>query len=93
MAIDDSRNHQKFPTLTPAQMDAARRFASGPPVRFAPGETIHDISLRDAPMGLVLDGTIEMVRRDGLNGEATITSHGAGQYRHRRGFPAARRPA
>ena len=39
----------------------------------------YDIGEVDAPAWLVLDGSIDVTRRDGLNHEAAITTHGAGQ--------------
>ena len=76
----DTREHQRFPVLTPTQIANARRFASGPETRFEPGETIYAIGEHGAPAWLVVDGTIEVIRRDGLSHEAVITVHGAGQF-------------
>lgn len=80
MSIIDTRASQMFPVLSPSQMDAARRFASGPATRFEPGATIYEIGSHGAPAWFVLEGTIDIVRRDGLSGEVPITSHGAGQF-------------
>jgi thioredoxin reductase (NADPH) len=76
----DTREHQRFPVLTPAQVETARRFASGPERRFAPGETVYAIGDHGAPAWLVLGGAIEVARRDGLSREAAITVHHAGQF-------------
>ncbi len=76
----DTREHQRFPVLTPAQIDTARRFASGPERRFTPGETIFAIGEHGAPAWLVIGGAIEVVRRDGLSREAAITTHHPGQF-------------
>lgn len=75
-----ARTHQMFPVLTPLQIEAARRFASGPPQQFAAGERIFASGDRDVPVWLVLEGAIEVLRRDGLDGEAPITSHDVGQF-------------
>jgi thioredoxin reductase (NADPH) len=75
-----SRDHQMFPVLTAAQIETARRFASGPARTFAPGDTLYAIGTRDAPAWLVLDGTIEVMRRDGLEAEVLLTTHHAGQF-------------
>ncbi|MEO8673400.1 MAG: FAD-dependent oxidoreductase, partial [Tahibacter sp.] len=74
------RHHQMFPVLNAAQMGTARRFASGPECAFAPGETVYAIGEEGAPAWLVLQGTIAVVRRDGLSHEAPVTIHGAGQF-------------
>ena len=74
-----SREHQMFPVLDAAQVASARRFASGPERHFAPGESIYAIGEQGAPAYLVLEGSIDVVRRDGLAHEAAITTHHAGQ--------------
>ena len=52
----------------------------GPRGTFAPGEVIFVTGERHAPAWPVLKGSIDVVRRDGLNREAAITSHGPGQF-------------
>jgi thioredoxin reductase len=80
MSTLDGRTHQMFPVLDAAQLGSARRFASGPPRTFAPHEQVYAIGEQGAPAWLVLDGAIEVVRRDGLNHEAPVTIHHAGQF-------------
>ena len=66
MSVLDLREYQRFPTLTGAQIRAARRFASGPETRFTPGEVIYR-DRRPGRTGVAgLAGSIEVVRRDGL---------------------------
>jgi thioredoxin reductase (NADPH) len=38
------------------------------------------IGPHDVPAWLVLEGTIEIVRRDGLNRGASIATHGVGEF-------------
>jgi hypothetical protein len=45
----DTRHHQMFPVLTSAQVETARRFASGPGRRFAADETVYDIGKQGGP--------------------------------------------
>lgn len=80
MAIADDRRHQMFPVLDAAQIAIARRFASGPPRTCVAGEVLFDVGDRDAPVWLVLDGAIDVVRRDGLGHEKPITTQGPGQF-------------
>lgn len=80
MSTTDPREHQRFPILDAAQIATARRFASGPEARFAPRQTLYEIGDHDAPAWLVLEGAIEVTRRDGLSREAPITTHRAGQF-------------
>jgi thioredoxin reductase (NADPH) len=67
-----------FPVLDTAQVETAKRFASGEKRSFAPGEVVFAVGERQAPAWLVLAGTIEVVGRDGLDQEVAITTHGAG---------------
>ena len=80
MTIAETRRHQLFPVLEAAQVETAKRFASGPARRFAPGERVFDVGERHVPAWLVLEGAIEVARRDGLDHETAITSHGPGQF-------------
>ena len=80
MSLVETRRAQMFPELTQAQVDAARRFASGGPRRFQPDEVVFAVGDRNAPAWLVLDGSIEAARRDGLGHESTITTLAAGQF-------------
>ncbi len=75
----DSREYQMFPVLDAAQLETAKRFASGPARRFAAGEQVYAIGEQGAPAWLVMEGAIEVVRRDGLSHEAPVTTHGPGQ--------------
>ena len=80
MSLIDTRGHQMFPVLDAAQIETAKRFASGAARQFAPGEMVYDVGERHTPAWLVLDGTIEIGRRDGLNHETAITTLGVGQF-------------
>jgi thioredoxin reductase (NADPH) len=80
MSTLGTREQQMFPELDAVQVETARRFASGPECRFAPGESVYAIGEQGAPSWLVLEGSISVVRRDGLSHEAPITTHGAGQF-------------
>ena len=80
MTRADDRDHQRFPVLDRNQIETARRFASGPQVHFPPGETLYEIGAADVPGWLVLEGAIEVTRRDGLSGHALVVTHHAGQF-------------
>ena len=79
MSIIETRREQIFPVLDAAQIETAKRFASGPERVFAPGEVVFDVGERNAPAWLVLKGSIDVVRRDGLKRETPITTHHVGQ--------------
>ncbi|TIO52140.1 MAG: cyclic nucleotide-binding domain-containing protein [Mesorhizobium sp.] len=76
----EARMGQMLPVLSQIQVEAARRFASGPPQHFAASEMVFATGDRDVPVWLVLDGSIDVLGRDGLDEEAPITTHGAGQF-------------
>ena len=80
MALIDTRRSQMFPVLSPAQIETAKRFASGEPQRFAPGELMFDVGERHAPVWLVLQGSIEASRHDGRGRQLFIAVEGAGQF-------------
>jgi thioredoxin reductase (NADPH) len=80
MSLIDTRGHQMFPVLDAAQIETAKRFASGGAQDFAPGVAVYDVGERYAPAWLVIKGEIEVVRRDGLNHETAITTLRAGQF-------------
>ncbi|CAN5545309.1 FAD-dependent oxidoreductase [soil metagenome] len=80
MSTIDTRHHQMFPVLDAAQVETAKRFASGPETRFAPDAVVYAIGEQGSPAWLVLDGSIQVTRRDGLSHEAPITVHGPGQF-------------
>lgn len=75
-----ARDHQMFPVLSAAQVAIASGFAISAPRRFLPGETIFSTGERDVAVWLVLEGGINIYRREGIGGEAPITSHGAGEF-------------
>ncbi|WP_275785431.1 FAD-dependent oxidoreductase [Pararhizobium gei] len=79
MADLSARRHQMFPVLNPRQVETAKRFANGEPRRFAPGEFLYRVGDHAAPAWLVLDGSMDVFRHEGLSHEAPITTHGVGQ--------------
>ncbi len=79
MSLLETRRDQVFPVLDPVQIETAKRFASGEARFFAPGEVVYEVGERLSPAWLVLEGTIEVVRRDGLNHESAVTTHASGQ--------------
>jgi alkyl hydroperoxide reductase subunit AhpF len=79
MSVIETRGHQMFPVLDAGQIETAKRFASGPAREFASGEIVFDVGERQAPAWLVLKGSIDVTRRDGLNRQVSITTHHIGQ--------------
>ena len=80
MSLIDTRRDQMFPVLSALQIETARRFASGEAQRFAPGEVVFEVGERQAPAWLVLEGEIQVIRRDGRGREEPIATEGVGQF-------------
>jgi thioredoxin reductase (NADPH) len=80
MAIVDTRRDQMYPTLDAAQIMVARRFASGPAQGFQAGEVIFAFGQRVSSSWLVLEGSIEVTRRDGLDRIISVLSERPGQF-------------
>lgn len=79
MTTSQTRKAQLYPTLTATQLEAARRFASGPERTFAPGERLYGVGDRQVPAWLVLKGSVASSRRGGTGREALSVIHGPGQ--------------
>jgi thioredoxin reductase (NADPH) len=61
-------------------METAKRFASAPARRFAPGEALYAVGQKDAPAYLVLSGAVVVTGGDGAAANADpITTHHAGE--------------
>jgi thioredoxin reductase (NADPH) len=80
MSLLETRFDQLFPVLDAAQLATARRFASGSAQHFASGAAVYDVGVRNAPTWLVLDGSLEIIRRDGLHRQSSVVSLGACQF-------------
>src|ERR1700734_1443390 len=79
MLLEDRSAHI-VPMLTPAQIQFALRFASGPKRVFASDEKLLDVGDRNTIVWLVVEGTIVASRRDGLGREGLFATGGPGQF-------------
>ena len=79
MTLLDERRKQMFPTLDAIQVATARRFASGAPAGSVPMKWSLMLANATRPRWLVVEGAIEVVRRDGLGHEGAIVTQGIGQ--------------
>ena len=74
----ESRRPQIFPVLEHEQIDLIRSLG-GPTRRFAPGELL--TTAGGLPrMFVVLEGSIDVVRDDGLGNELLLASYEVGQF-------------
>ena len=68
MSLVETRREQLFPALCAVQIAVAQRFATAPPQRFGPGETLYTLGERHAPVFIVTAGEV-LVNRGHSNGE------------------------
>jgi thioredoxin reductase (NADPH) len=74
----EARRPQIMPVLEPGQIELMRSFG-GPPRRFAPGELVIAAGTPTS-MFLVLEGSIDVIRNDGLGNELLIATFEPGQF-------------
>jgi thioredoxin reductase (NADPH) len=79
MTLLDERRQQMFPTFDAIQVTTARQFASGVPRQFGANQMVFDVGEPNVPAWLVIEGAVDVVRRDGLGHEAAIITQGVGQ--------------
>jgi thioredoxin reductase (NADPH) len=74
----ETRRHQLFPKLTPAEIDRVRRF--GNPRTYKAGEYLEKTGEPSPGLILVLSGTVEIRQHDALGHEEDIVTYGPGQF-------------
>ena len=79
MSILEERRAQLFPVFNAAQLATAKRFALGEPQRYEAGAMLFDVGEAAAPAFLILDGEVEIHRRDGAGAQSIITTHAMGE--------------
>ena len=81
MSVIETRRQQMFPVLDAGQIETARRFASGPARSFRTArDRVRRGRAAGSRPGSCCKGSIDVMRRDGLNQEAAITTHHPGQF-------------
>jgi len=78
MSTIDSRREQIFPTLTPQEIDRARRF--GRILRYAAGEALFTTGEIAPGMYVLIKGAVRVVRCDPLGHKAPIVEQGPGEF-------------
>ena len=73
-----NRREQMFPTLTPGEIEAARRFAT--PRRYRDGEHIFETGKPAAGLHVIVSGVVRITGRDGHGHDLPITEHRAGNF-------------
>jgi thioredoxin reductase (NADPH) len=74
------RSAQRFPQLREAQLQVVRRFANTEPRRFQPGEWLFEVGNRAVPAWFILEGSVELIARDGFDQQSLLRHLQAGQF-------------
>src|SRR5215212_5675282 len=76
--ILDTRREQMFPTLDSAEIKRLRRF--GEVRSYGPGEALVKVGDAGHGLTLILDGTVDITRRDESGRDVPITTHEPGAF-------------
>ena len=74
------RSAQRFPRLREEQLEVVKRFANTEPRRFSPRESIFQVGERGVPAWFLLEGSVELFGRDGLDQEISLRQIESGQF-------------
>src|SRR5829696_8869185 len=77
-SIIDTRRHQMFPTLAPAEVERMRRF--GEVRSFAKGEALAKVGQAGLGMTIILKGTVDITRHHESGHGEPIVTHGPGAF-------------
>jgi thioredoxin reductase (NADPH) len=77
-SIIDTRRHQMFPTLEPAEIERVRRF--GEARSYADGEALARVGEVGPGLFIILSGAVEVTRRDDSGGSQPVATHGPGSF-------------
>ena len=75
---DNERHGDMFPTFSPAQI--AELTTLGVERTYPPGACVWDVGDRTSDFHVVLDGTLEILRRDPFGAETAIATHTVGRF-------------
>src|SRR3979411_2442917 len=77
-SIIDTRRHQMFPTLMPAEIERVRRF--GEVRSYGAGEALAKVGERGLGLSIVLSGKIDITQHDESGRRTLIVTHGPGEF-------------
>ena len=77
-SILDVRREERFPTLTPAEVQRLRRF--GEPRAFAEGEALTKVGETGHGLTLIVSGAVAVTQRDQLGHIRPIVTYGTGSF-------------
>ncbi len=74
------RSAQRFPKLRDTQLEVVKRFAQSESRTFAPSEQLYELGDRDVPSWFIVEGSVELTGRDGLEQETALRRLESGQF-------------
>ena len=77
-SIIDTRRHQMFPTLAPAEIERLRRF--GVPRSYGMGEALVRVGEVGQGLTIILAGEVQITQRDQSGRREPIVTHGPGAF-------------
>jgi thioredoxin reductase (NADPH) len=77
-SIIDTRRHQMFPTLEPAEIARVRRF--GELRSFARGDALAKVGQAGLGLTIILDGMVDITQQNRSGRGALIVTHGPGEF-------------
>jgi thioredoxin reductase (NADPH) len=77
-SIIDTRRHQMFPTLAPAEIERMRRF--GEVRSFTKGEALAKVGQAGLGLTIILKGTVDITQHNRSGRGELIVTHGPGQF-------------
>src|SRR3954468_1450931 len=77
-SIIDTRRHQMFPTLAPAEIERMCRF--GEVRSFAKGEALAKVGQAGLGLTIILKGTVDITQHNRSGRGELIVTHGPGQF-------------
>jgi thioredoxin reductase (NADPH) len=80
IASASDRSAQRFPRLTDAQLATVKRFAHAEAKGFAASEPLYQVGDRVVPAWFILEGSVELTGRDGLDEQIDLMTLEAGQF-------------
>jgi thioredoxin reductase (NADPH) len=80
MDLNETRSAQLFPVLEEAQITEILRLTAIEESHFKAGDVIYEVGVKHTPAWLILKGSLQSYRRDGLGHVAPIMSYSRGQF-------------
>ncbi len=77
-SFSDTRNHQRFPTLEPAEIERLRRF--GEVRSYGAGEALAKVGAVGHGLAIILAGNVDITQHDQWGRRTLVVTHGPGSF-------------